>query len=581
MKRGIGIKLQLMAVNFVILATVLLVMFFISYQSAKNEVLDVAEEMFENVLKDTIGLMDSYNEQVKAGNMSLQEAQEMYRTHAVGPKTADGSRDISQTKMSQNDYMFFWAFQLDGVMTMHADAAEGQNLWDYQVGDKYTVRDTWANPNLTGQIVREIWQNPNEPVYTYIAYQDYYEPWGWIVGAGGREEIIYSTRLDALQQKFLIATIIALLASLVVSYLFAHVISSKINKLRVAIGKAGEGDFREHVDIKFKDEFGLLANDFNRMSESLRTMLKEVAHTSERLSASSTDLSNGAEQTSRATEHIASTVEQVAAGTEEQVRGVQETSNVLNNISQSLTTVSDNIQKISENSLVNLERANSGASSIQSAEKQMDSIQNIVNVLSVDIQALGERSQEIGNIVEVITGIAAQTNLLALNAAIEAARAGEHGRGFAVVANEVRKLSEQSADSAQQITELIVQIQNQTNSAMTSMNSVADEVKHGLEVVQSSGQSFYHIRDQINNASAELEHAASRIQQMTTDTVKVAQSISDITRVLEESAASTQSISAATEEQLASMEEISSSSRMLDGMAEQLTQEVKKFKIEA
>jgi methyl-accepting chemotaxis protein len=113
-------------------------------------------------------------------------------------------------------------------------------------------------------------------------------------------------------------------------------------------------------------------------------------------------------------------------------------------------------------------------------------IHDTVQDLSKVIRGLGERSKEIGEIVAVITKISSQTNLLALNAAIEAARAGEHGRGFAVVADEVRKLAEQSAQSAQQISELITHIQKETLNAVQSMDQATKEVQSGLDVVDSA-----------------------------------------------------------------------------------------------
>ena len=213
LKKILTVNYKLMIIILLILTSVVMTTYLISYESAKTQVLDVGGEMFTDVLKDAVGLMDALNEQVEAGKLTLEQAQEMARTYILGPKMADGSRDITKTKMSTNNYMYLWASHPDGTFTMHPFDLEGKNLWDFQVNGRYTVRDSWSNPNKTGYVFEELWKNPGEPMYTFIAYQEYYKPWDWIVGAGGRKEIIYSNRLAGMKRKFLLIGLISLLAS--------------------------------------------------------------------------------------------------------------------------------------------------------------------------------------------------------------------------------------------------------------------------------------------------------------------------------------------------------------------------------
>ena len=208
------------------LTSILVITYYMTYQSAKEQVLDVGGEMFTKVVKDVIGFMTMMDARVKAGEITLTQAQEQVRTYVNGPKKHDGSRDIARSRMSVDDYMYVWAssYRHDrGTLTMHPFDMEGHNWWDYQVKGRYTIRESWSNLESTGRVFRQLWRNPGEPVYTFIAYQEYFEPWDWIVGCGGREEIIYERRLEGLKGKFLKVAAIFLLISIVHVYSFTRV----------------------------------------------------------------------------------------------------------------------------------------------------------------------------------------------------------------------------------------------------------------------------------------------------------------------------------------------------------------------
>ena len=209
----------------------------------------------------------------------------------------------------------------------------------------------------------------------------------------------------------------------------------------------------------------------------------------------------------------------------------------------------------------------------------MARIEQTVSSSAKVVTKLGEQSQEIGQIIDTISGIAGQTNLLALNAAIEAARAGEQGRGFAVVAEEVRKLAEQSGQAAQQITGLISEIQKDTLQAVSAMQQGTQEVTAGMQAVSAAGDSFRSIVHTIQEVSSQVKVIASAIEEMAQGSVHVSEAIQKIEVVSQETMGQTQSVSAATEEQSATMEEIAASSRSLVGLASELQKAIERFKI--
>lgn len=211
--------------------------------------------------------------------------------------------------------------------------------------------------------------------------------------------------------------------------------------------------------------------------------------------------------------------------------------------------------------------------------KQMESIYKSTQDQVNAVKRLSEQSRQIGSIIGTITELSSDTNLLALNASIEAARAGEHGKGFAVVAYQVRKLAEQSAASAKEISKLISSIQNETNNAKACMEQSAQEVTEGMRIIHEAGQSFYQIQTAIESVEMQTGEVTAAVNQMAAGADRIVHSFGKLKQLAEQSAVSTQGVSSVAEEQLASMEEINASSAALSGMASELQCLVNRFKL--
>ncbi|GAX90274.1 methyl-accepting chemotaxis protein [Effusibacillus lacus] len=401
---------------------------------------------------------------------------------------------------------------------------------------------------------------------------------GWkISGTMYTDEI--SNEARPIFYRTLLVIAIAVMAGAALMYFIVRSITRPLAALTSASEKISEGYLNERIDVNSRDELGQLGLSFNKMADSLRTVLVEVNQTATQLAASAEELSASADQTSKATEQIASTIQEVAYGTEQQVQSVEQSVRTVNEMSTGIQQIAVNAQNVSATAIEASGISADGVQAIQTAIRQMESIHQTVTSLAQVVTELGDRSQEIGQIVGVITGIAEQTNLLALNAAIEAARAGEHGRGFAVVADEVRKLAEQSAQSAQQIGQLIATIQDETSKAVQSMDSATKEVAAGIGVVNAAGTSFEQIQNSVDTVVDQIQHVSAASQQMSVGAQQVVKAIDSIEEVTETTAAGAQNVSAAAEEQLASMEEITASASALTNMAEELQKLVQKFKL--
>lgn len=377
----------------------------------------------------------------------------------------------------------------------------------------------------------------------------------------------------------IIVILLSLVLEIMVGIMIARMIINPLKEIETLMVKAENGDLTVEGTYRSKDEIGVLTTSFNSMVSRLRELMKRVNDTSEQVAASSEELTASAEESTKVSEEVAYTIQKVAQGAESQVEGAKENQRIVEEMAGSIHLIASNTQGISASAIETSQRALEGNEAIQSTIEQMSSINTTVSQLSHVVVGLGERSRDIGNIIEEITNIATQTNLLALNAAIESARAGEHGKGFAVVADEVRKLAEQSAGSARTIAQLIALIQAETQVAVQSMAQATNEVTDGIEVVNKAGKSFAQIRTSVDDVASQLQSVSAAAQQISVGIDQVLQSEQTLAEIAEEAASGTQNVAASTEEQLASMEEIAASAESLSHLAVDLQEQTEFFKV--
>lgn len=398
------------------------------------------------------------------------------------------------------------------------------------------------------------------------------------------EEINTGNQANFKKAMWLFATIMLLSVVLVMvlGWLITKYMTASFGGMIRRLTIMAEGDFSKPIQTEFmqrKDEFGAAGKCFNTLNIHMQDLIKHLANTSEHLASSSEELTASAEQSAQAANQVAGSITQVAQGAEKQLHLVTSTTNVVAQMSQGIEQVAQNAQTVSLATEKTASAATDGGQAVEKAVKQMSVIEEKTIQTATVIAKLEGKSQEIGQIVEVISNIAGQTNLLALNAAIEAARAGEQGRGFAVVAEEVRKLAEQSAEAATQIANLIGEVQQKTTSAVSYMTQGKTEVSTGTQVVNVAGESFREIIKMIQQMSDQMHEISGAIEEITSGSQQVVKAVKEIDKESKVSAEQAQTVSAATEEQSASMEEIASSSQTLSAMAEELRAAIGNFKV--
>ncbi|MBP0726484.1 methyl-accepting chemotaxis protein [Bacillus sp. RG28] len=366
---------------------------------------------------------------------------------------------------------------------------------------------------------------------------------------------------------------------ILVGILITRLIVSPVKEIQNLMEKAEFGDFTIQGIYQSKDEIGLLTISLNNMIAGIREIIRTVHITSEKIAASSEELAANMEASSSANEELSISIQELSVGANEQAQSSLETSKIIIEIALGVNQVATNAKSVTNTTLQTSNKSIEGLNTIETSINQMNHINVNVTKLSDVILSLGNRSNEISKITKVISGITSQTNLLALNAAIEAARAGENGKGFSVVADEVRKLAEQSSKSSNQISELIFEIQEETNFAVKSMEETVIEVNNGISIVGTAGETFNVIQNSIQEISKQVEQVSVAMEQMAIGTEEVKEAINNVAQIAEVSAVGSQTVAASAEEMSASSEEITSSSTNLATIAEELQLKINKFKI--
>ncbi|TDU13782.1 methyl-accepting chemotaxis protein TlpC [Bacillus subtilis] len=532
-----------------------------------KEITESMKQMATEKAKGDLALSSTYIDDVMSGDWQVKN-NKLYK----GQTQINGNEDIVDLLGEKTG---------DTITIFQGDTRVATNVM--KNGERAV--DTQASSEVIAAVLKKGKRFYGQADVAGSSYQTAYMPLkdqnGNIIGMlyTGANQSILASLTQSLFTQFAIVLVIVIIVSVILVLVFTRKINKRLNALKSAFESAGNGDMTIEVSDKTGDELSELSVYYNKMRMKLNDTIQTVQQSALQLASASQQLSAGAEETNQASEKITEAVQQIANGAQDQITRIENSESSLKQASADIRDISANTAAIADKGQLAQSKADIGQKEIANVQAQMDAIHQSIQKSGEIIHQLDGRSKQIEQILSVITQIADQTNLLALNAAIEAARAGEQGKGFAVVADEVRKLAEESQQSAGQISKLIIEIQKDMNRSARSVEHVKTEAAEGVTMIQRTRDAFKEIAAATGEISAEISDLSASVTNISASAHQINDSFAANTADIKESTKNTRQAAALTEEQFAAMEEITAASETLSQLAEELTGIISQFKM--
>lgn len=499
----------------------------------------------------------------------------------VGRMEADSLSDITKD-ISYGEQGYSFIINETGTIIAHPDT-------DMVVNRYNPVEEAEDNPDLKpmSKALQKILQDrAGVADYGYDGRNFYagFAPidetgWSFVIAA---DQVEIMSAIPRMVRSIIMTMLIILLCSLVVAYLFDNSLTKPLIEMTKHSKRIGNLDIRENIAqgyLKQKDEIGTLSGAFQKLTENLREIIKELANSANQVTDTAQELSVTSQQSAQVSEDIAHTVEDIAKGAYEQASNTEsgltqaallkQKIDVNHQHMVNLNSTTEQVIRLVGEGLTDINRLSTITQENEMATKKICDV-----ILQVKTS-----SEQIGNASGIISDMARQTNLLALNAAIEAARAGEAGRGFAVVAEEVQRMADQSANATRYIDNIIKELQKNILNAVDSMNHISYTSGEQHKSVSVTIQKYQNISEAMKKSELAVEELNLSEKEMETANNEIKTMLQSLSSIAEQNAASTQQTVSAMEEQTASVQVIADVIDRLTQLAGNLRATVTRFQV--
>ncbi|KAJ53917.1 methyl-accepting chemotaxis protein [Clostridium tetanomorphum] len=375
-----------------------------------------------------------------------------------------------------------------------------------------------------------------------------------------------------------------MLSLFIIRFIVGVITKKQTKSITVLVDKMKEmadlqGDLTKRIEIDSNDEIGELAFYTNKMLDTIQVTLKQVNDLSQNLNRTTEDFTNSFNRTTEEFKIMNDAVQHISERIESQTEEIAKTSESVVQINNAIGGIADSSQQVTEQAITTSNNAMEGNRVMEKLEEHSKEIFSVVDKTSKLVKQLGDKSQEINGIADAIGAIASQTNLLALNASIEAARAGEQGKGFAVVAEEVRKLAEESAKSAESIFALIQEVREGIENAAVSMEHVSEKTSEQSQFVEQVTAKFNDIVSSINNVSESVEEVSASTEEMSSNINMITSKFENLASISEENSSATEEIASSIENQSTTIKSLSDLIKDLNGKSSELMNKLLNMKL--
>uniref|UniRef100_UPI003FEF803C methyl-accepting chemotaxis protein n=1 Tax=Roseburia sp. TaxID=2049040 RepID=UPI003FEF803C len=546
-------------------------------------------------------MLDGYNSQIKNEVQSvITVLQAEYDRAQNGELTEDEAKKeaceiIREMRYGDDGSGYFWIDDTDYMLVMHPILPEQEGSNRYELEDQNGVMIIQEIMKVAtgadGGGYNEFYFTKSDGVTVApkIAYSQIFTPWNWVVSTGNyvddmKEEMAASqnevnAKYESMIMLIIVVGVVLAAAAVVASRIFGSMICKPLMQIQNFANRMSTGDLTTGVNVSSENELGKTAGALDLAQQEIVGLISNIDGVSGHLNEAIEEFTRNFNSMNDSIQNVSTAINEIAKNSSSQALSTSTASENINQIAEGIADTSTEVESLDQNAQIMQNRS----------EKSMETLQELITVNSAtkaDIDLMYTQTSEtnesvnkISQAATLISEIASQTNLLSLNASIEAARAGEAGRGFAVVAEEIGGLATQSAETVNEINNIIGELTRNSGKSMELMKKMSDTSDHQVAALENTQQMFGDLKAALDSCLASIQTITAKIQNVNTQRELVTESIDTLTQLATDNASSTEETSAMATELEAAVEKSSQLVSQLSNDVGKLSDDMKQFKL--